>query len=72
MPLYHYTWKFEREYCHETQYWNSHRENYGRFVCLKADMIESLLCLDFREDIAHRTRRKSFSENVTRNHLVTR
>ena len=28
--------------------------------------------LDFREDIAHRTRRKSFSENVTRKHLVTR
>ena len=27
---------------------------------------------DVREDIAHRSRRKSFSENVTRKHLVTR
>ena len=35
-------------------------------------LLTSLLCLDFREDIAHRTRRKSFSENVTRKHLVTR
>ena len=35
-------------------------------------LLTSLLCLDFREDIAHRTRRKSLSENVTRKHLVTR
>ena len=43
-------------------------------MCLKAGMIVTykLLCLDFREDIAHRTRRKSFSENVNRKHLVTR